>query len=140
MERREESDKQSLTRWRACASIERWSTGLLHVTSLTPAEVANRLDTLFQFCLQQGIDPEIMAEECRKGEERVARRAFYLNVAGKTPANLIVQSFLVHNGVNVFGDLVCMPSTREQLVAEQGSQWIQEREPAYHSSVDERKR
>lgn len=114
--------------WRSCSSIQRWSYGLLHVTGLTPDEVENRLDTLFQFCLSQGFDPEVVAQECRKGEDRLARRAFYLQIAQKTPANLIVQSFLVHNGVNVFGDLTCMPGTREQIVTEQGVQWIRDRE------------
>ena len=140
MESREEQDKHRLTRWHSYTSVQRWSAGLLHVTGLTQAEVANRLDTLFQFCLSQRIDPEIMAEECRKGEDRVARRAFYLHLAGQTPANLIVQSFLVHNGVNVFGDIVCMPSTREQIVAEQGSQWIRDREPSYSSSREKGER
>lgn len=133
----EAPEKHPLTRWHSYISIQRWSTGLLHMTGLTPAEVANRLDTLFQFCLQQGIDPEIMAEECRKGEDRVARRAFYLHMASKTPANLIVQSFLVHNGVNVFGDLICMPSTHELLAAEQGNQWIRDRAPSHSASTHE---
>lgn len=137
METIKAAEKSPLTRWYAYTSIQRWSAGLLHVTGLTPAEVANRLDTLFQFCLQQGIDPEIMAEECRKGEDRVARRAFYLHIASKTPANVIVQSFLVHNGVNVFGDLICMPSTRQQLVAEQGKQWIQDHTSSHSASTSE---
>lgn len=131
-----EQDKHTPTQWHSYPSVQRWCAGLLHVTGLTQAEVANRLNTLFQFCLLQGIDPEIVAEECRKGEDRVARRAFYLHIAGQTPASLIVQSFLVHNGVNVFGDLVCMPSTREQIVAEQGNRWIQDREPSRSSSSD----
>ncbi len=136
MESIQELYKHSLTRWHSYTSIQRWSAGLLHVTGLTPAEVANRLDTLFQFCLLQGVDPETMAEECRKSEDRVARRASYLHMARETPANLIVQSFLVHNGVNVFGDLICMPSTREQIAAEQGNQWVRDCEPSYHSSID----
>ena len=129
MKSRVEQDKHTPTQWHLYSSVQRWSDGLLHVTGLTLAEIENRLDTLFQFCLQQEIDPEIMAEECRKGEDRVARRTFYLDRASKTPASLIVQSFLVHNGVNVFGDIVCMPSTREQIVTEQGKQWIQSLEP-----------
>ncbi|MDQ6660306.1 MAG: hypothetical protein M3Z24_05000 [Chloroflexota bacterium] len=121
-------EPNSLKQWRSYSSIQRWSSGLLHVLGLTPDEVENRLDTLFQFCLSQGFDPEGMAEECCKGEDRLARRAFYLQIARETPANLIVQSFLVHNGVNVFGDLTCMPGTREQIVREQGIQWIRDRE------------
>lgn len=140
MERRKELDKNSLTKWQTYPSIQRWSGGLLHVTGLTPAEVANRQNVLFQFCWQQGIDPESMAEECRNSEDRLARRAFYLHLADRTPAKLIVQSFLVHNGVNIFGDLVCMPSTREQIVAEQGRQWIQGHEPSGSSSTGEAER
>ena len=126
----ENLDTYTVSRWHSYPSVQRWSDGLLHMTGLTSAEVANRLDALFHFCLGQEIDPEVMAAECRTGEDRVARRAFYLSIARKTPANLIVQSFLVHNGVNVFGDIVCMPSTREQIVSEQGKQWIREREPS----------
>jgi hypothetical protein len=110
--------------WRLYPSIERWRHGLLHVTGLTQAEVADRLDILFQFCVHQGFDPEAVAAECRHSPDRLTRRAFYLQIARDTPANLIFQSFLVHNGVNVFGDLICMPSTREQIVSEQGKQWV----------------
>jgi hypothetical protein len=110
--------------WRSYVSIQRWCDGLLHVTGLTPAELEDRLDALFRFCALHDCDPETMAEECRQGSDRLARRAFYLQMARDTPANLIVQSFLVHNGVNVFGDIVCMPRTREQIIAEQGEQWV----------------
>jgi hypothetical protein len=36
----------------------------------------------------------------------------------------VVQSFMVHNGINVFGDLVCLPNTPESLKREQGNQWV----------------
>ncbi len=137
MKTREELDTHTLEQWHSYPSVQRWSNGLLSMTGLTLAEVANRLDTLFQFCLQQGIDPETMAEDCRKGDDRVARRVYYLDIAGKTPTSLIVQSFLVHNGVNVFGDIVCMPGTRKQIVAEQGERWIQNWQSS-HSSLENR--
>ena len=124
-ERTVQPDKLNPSQWHSYPSIQLWSHGLLHVTGLTSAEVTNRRNILFQFCTQQAIDPETMAEECRQGEDRIARRAYYLHLANQTPASLIVQSFLVHNGVNVFGDIVCMPSTHEQIEAEQGRQWIQ---------------
>lgn len=117
-------DSNLAEQWRSYPSIQRWCQGLLHVTGLTRDEVANRLDTLFQFCLLQDFDPETVAQECREGQDKLARRTFYLQRAQQTPANLIVQSFLVHNGVNVFGDLICMPSTRKQIIAEQGHQWF----------------
>ncbi len=119
-----EQDAIIMAQWRSYTSIQRWCDGLLQVTGLTPAEVENRLDTLFQFCMLQGFDPETVAAECRHSPNKLARRTFYLQIAEESPSNLIFQSFLVHNGVNVFGDLICMPSTQEQVVAEQGKQWV----------------
>ena len=37
-------------------------------------------------------------------------------------ANLVVQGFLVHNGINVFGELACRPGGRARVVREQGEQ------------------
>ena len=34
----------------------------------------------------------------------------------------MVQNFLVHNGINVFGELACLPGGRERVVREQGEQ------------------
>ncbi len=132
-----EQDTTVLVHWRSYASIHRWCYGLLHVTGLIQAEVTERLDILFQFCMLQGFDPETMAAECRQGQDKLARRTFYLQIARDTPANLIVQSFLVHNGVNIFGDLICMPSTREQVVAEQGKQWVSHSELRPHGPFDQ---
>ena len=110
--------------WHSCASIQRWCQGLLQVIGLTPAEVENRLGLLLEFCLVQGVSPEAMMTECRYNPDKMARREFYLKTARATPANLIIQSFLIHNGVNIFGELICMPHTPEQVVAEQGEQWV----------------
>lgn len=114
--------------WHSCASIERWRRGLLHVTGLTPAETEARLDTLLQFCAVQGVSPETIADECRRGPHKMARREFYLNTAQNTTANRAIQSFLVHNGVNIFGELVCLPLTPEHVTAEQGEQWASRRQ------------
>jgi len=113
----------TIVQWRSYTSVQRWSEELLNVTGLTPAEVENRLEVLFQFCMLRGFDPEEVATECRHSPDRLARRTYYLQIAQESPSNLIFQSFLVHNGVNIFGDLICMPSTTEQVVAEQGKQW-----------------
>jgi len=86
-------------------------------------EIAERLDVLRKFCAGQGITPEDMIEECRHGPDGMAQRASYLRAARESEANLVVQSFLVHNGINVFGDLVCMPATTDALIREQGEQW-----------------
>ncbi len=132
-----EQDINIPMQWSSYLSIQRWCYGLLHLTGLTPAEVADRLDILFQFCALQGFDPEVVAAECRHSPDKLARRTFYLQIARDTPANLIVQSFLVHNGVNVFGDLICMPSTREQVVTEQGKQWVSHSELRPHGPSDQ---
>jgi len=34
----------------------------------------------------------------------------------------MVQNFLVHNGINVFGELACLLGGRERVVREQGEQ------------------
>ena len=124
-----EHEATMIAQWRSYTAVQRWSEGLLNVTGLTSAEVENRLDVLFEFCMLRGFDPEEVASECRNSPIRLARRAYYLQVAQESPSNLIFQSFLVHNGVNIFGDLICMPSTPEQLVAEQGIQWTPQSEP-----------
>ncbi len=118
-----EQEAFTVEQWRSYTSVRRWSDGLLNMTGLTAIEVEYRLDILFQFCMLRGFDPEAVANECRHSEDRFARRAYYLQLAQESPSHLIFQSFLVHNGVNIFGDLICMPSTPEQLVAEQGQQW-----------------
>ena len=48
------------------------------------------------------------------------RRKFYLGIARDAEEKLAVQSFLIHNGVNVFGEIVCMPDTAESVAREQG--------------------
>lgn len=78
---------------------------------------------LSRFCADQHVSPEDLIRQCRHGANRVERRAYYLRAARDTGASLIVQSFLVHNGINVFGELACMPATADVIVAEQGKQW-----------------
>jgi hypothetical protein len=68
-----------------------------------------------------------MIQECRCHPDRSERRTFYLSAARNSAANLVVQSFLVHNGINIFGDLVCMPDTVESIMKEQGNQWASRR-------------
>lgn len=104
-------------------ALQRWRAGLVNLTGLTPAEADTRLDVLLTFCQAQGCAPHELVAACREGPERLERRAAYLALARATPANLVVQSFLVHNGVNVFGEIVCMPATPAQLRAEQGAHW-----------------
>jgi len=109
--------------WRSSASVERWCNGLLHIIGCAPREVTEKVDLLLQFCAEQQVSPERLINECRCGPDRMAKRAFYLNAAHRTKMNLVVQSFFVHNGINVFGELVCMPDTVKLLIKDQGDQW-----------------
>lgn len=109
--------------WNSSPSVERWRRGLLHLTGCSLGEIADRLGILLQFCAEQGVSPKDMIYECRHGPDRMARRTFYLRAARETEASLVVQSFLVHNGVNIFGELVCMPDSAEAVIREQGDQW-----------------
>ena len=115
--------QDDLSQWRSSPSVERWRNGLLRVSGCSLREVAQRLDLLLRFCAGQGVSPQDMLEECRHGSDFMARRAVYLSAARGGAANLVVQSFLVHNGINVFGEIVCMPATAESVMREQGKQW-----------------
>jgi len=109
--------------WRSSASVARWCDGLLHIIGCAPREVTEKVDLLLQFCAEQQVSPERLINECYCGPNRMAQRAFYLNAVRFTKMNLVVQSFLVHNGINVFGELVCMPDTMKRLIEDQGDQW-----------------
>jgi hypothetical protein len=109
--------------WRTSAAVERWRDGLSHVTGCTPEEITEKVDLLLQFCAEQRVSPERLVNECRYGPGGIAQRAFYLSAARRTKMNLVVKSFLVHNGINVFGELICMPGTVKSLIEEQGNQW-----------------
>ncbi len=64
----------------------------------------------------------VMIDEGCSGPDKITRRVCYLNAARNTRANLVVQSFLVHNDSNVFGELAYLPGGRENVVREQGEQ------------------
>jgi hypothetical protein len=108
-------------------SVERWRNGLARITGCSAKEIALRIDVLLEFCAEHGLSSERMIEECRSGPDRLERRTFYLSAARNSNSNLVVQSFLVHNGINVFGELICMPNTVDGVVQEQGSQWVSKR-------------
>jgi len=117
-------DNGGVPSWRASEEVERWQRGLLHITGCSPLEIAARLSILLQFCSRQSVSPARMIDECRYCPDRNARRNFYLKMARNSPANLVVQSFLVHNGINIFGDLICVPHTAQAVIREQGEQWV----------------
>lgn len=105
-------------------TIGRWRRELLEITGCSSIEIDRKIDALAQFCDRHEISAKKMVDECRHGADRGARLAFYLRAAGAARASLVVQSYLIHNGVNIFGELVCIPATLEAVRKEQGEQWL----------------
>jgi hypothetical protein len=106
----------------ASAAVQRWRRALLGWVGVPVAEVDGRVETLATFCTVTGTSPDAVLAAARYDLPPV------LAAAEEQEARLVVQSFLIHNGLNVFGAVVCMPRTTVQL-AEQGDRW------ARHPSV-----
>jgi hypothetical protein len=106
--------------WRTCAAIGRWRRHLLQIVRCSPEEIANKIDALLKFCADEKTAPDSIVEQCFHD---TSQRKSYLGKAAACGMSLVLQSFLIHNGINTFGELVCMPATPETLVREQGPQW-----------------
>jgi hypothetical protein len=74
------------------------------------------VEALATFCTVEGTSPDALLAAARDDLAPV------LTAAEQQGTSLVVQSFLIHNGLNVFGAIVCMPHTADQL-AEQGERW-----------------
>lgn len=109
--------------WHSCGAVQRWRDGLLHVVGCSAAETSKKIDLLLQFCADEGISPDCIIEQCRQNPDRARLREFYANKARRAGAQLLFQSFLIHHGINTFGELVCLPDTTEKIVQEQGRNW-----------------
>ena len=78
--------------------------------------------------MRHAVAPQTLVDACRSSPDKMARRALYLKTAQvDRRANRVVQSFLVHNGINIFGELVCLPRGSQQVATEQGGQWVSRR-------------
>jgi hypothetical protein len=120
-------NRSDASSWWSSSCVERWRRGLLHITGCSSHEIVERVDILLEFRAGRGVSPERMIDESRRSPDRIERRTFYLSAARNTQADLVVQSFLIHNGINIFGELICMPNTVEGVMKEQGSQWASRR-------------
>ena len=74
---------------------------------------------LLAFCTARDVAPEDLLARWQSYPELTVRRR---PGATETPQPA-VESFLIHNGVNVFGDIVCVPGRPEDL-ATQGRQFV----------------
>lgn len=100
-------------------TLRRWQRNLRAVTSHDDGEYRSRLRLVEAFLADHGLDGEALVEQCRDEE----RRSDWSKLASGHPAGLYVLSFLIHNGINPYGDLVCMPRTVEDL-ARQGARFL----------------
>jgi hypothetical protein len=98
------------------AAVARWRRALLDWVGVPVAEVDGRVATLAAFCAATGTSPGALLGGAGRALAPV------LSAAAEHGASLVVRSFLIHNGLNTFGTVVCMPGTVAQL-AEQGDGW-----------------
>ncbi len=101
-------------------SVERWTRQLAARVGLTGGEIARLRAGLDEFCARNRTDPDTLLATWLDYKELTVRRRH-----ATEPPNLAVESFLIHNGVNVFGDITCVAGRPEDL-AEQGS-WFTRR-------------
>jgi hypothetical protein len=109
--------------WTSSGVVARWRASLAYVIGCSAREIAQRLEILTRLCRDLGVSPERLVEQCRTGPAGLERRNYYLEAADQAGAKIVVASFLIHNGINTFGELVCLPSTANSVVREQGAQW-----------------
>jgi len=101
---------------RESPAVRRWCESLVRQMGLSPAQCDERAAVLLRLCGRLGRSPdELLADAARDLDAVVA--------PGRDGrADLVLQSFLVHNGINVHGRVVCIPHTLSDL-ADQGARW-----------------
>ena len=102
----------------ASATEHRWTVALCAAGHPRDA-VAHRLAALRSFCSESGTTPDDPVEQWQQYPALTVRR----RRRGTEAANLAVESLLIYNGVNVFGDIVCVAGRPEDL-ALQGPQFV----------------
>lgn len=99
--------------------VRRWHQQLARRVGLSEQEVADRQAGLDEFCARHGVTPDALLTTWEGYPELTVRRR-----PGATEApNIAVESFLIHSGINVFGDIVCVAGRPEDLAA-QGPQFV----------------
>lgn len=100
-------------------AVRCWQERLAARIGMSDAEIATLMAGLESFCLRYAVSPEHVLHRWESFAELTVRR----RPAAVESPNLAVESFLVHNGVNIFGDIVCVPWRPEDLAA-QGPQFV----------------
>jgi hypothetical protein len=84
--------------------FERWRKALLHVTGCTLGKSLKKWIANPVLRKSASLARSIISQ-WRSTFGKIARRAFYLSSAQAARMHLVFQSFLVHNDINVFGEL-----------------------------------
>lgn len=98
-------------------SVDRWQQQLAERVGLGEIEITRLLDGLLGFCELNATDPDALVTTWQDHPSLMVRRR------GSGEPNLAVESFLIHNGINVFGDIVCV-AARPADLAEQGDRFV----------------
>jgi len=89
-----------------------WEQALREVVGLDDEEIEANLASLRQFCRNHRTEPAYLVTHWQEFPELTTRRDGRATGHRPLPA---IESFLIHNGVNVFGDLVCVPKNADDL-------------------------
>lgn len=98
--------------------VDRWVSELRNRIGLSENEIEQRLSALDAFCVRHDVSAEILVASWQDYKELTVRR----RQDRFQSRDLAVESFLIHNGVNVFGDIVCVAGRPEDL-AQQGARF-----------------
>ena len=105
-------------------SVQRWTRQLAGRVGMTSEEIGRLRAGLDEFCVRHQTDPDTLLATWLDFSELTVRRR---PDPGATP-NQAVESFLIHNGINVFGDITCVAGRPEDL-AEQGAWFVRAAQP-----------
>lgn len=100
-------------------AVEHWQRQLAERIGMDADERARQRAGLDDYCTRHAVTPEeLLATWLDRPDLTVRRRP-----GARTAPDLAVESFLIHNGVNVFGDIVCVAGRPEDLAA-QGARFV----------------
>lgn len=99
--------------------VERWQRRLASRVGMGPAEREGLRERLLAWCDRHAVTPDLLVKTWLDYPQLTVRR----RPGASEVADLAVESFLIHSGVNVFGDIVCVAGRPEDL-AQQGRQFV----------------
>ena len=98
-----------------------WQERLAARVGAGPAELERLRAELLGYCDRHGVTPEELLKTWTGHPDLTVRRR---PGSAETP-NRAAESFLIHNGINVFGDIVCVAGRADDL-ARQGPWFTRE--------------